>query len=398
MINGDGKCTQSSILNHDVPAGNALALGAPLGMYIGLSLFSTALTGSSNSLEFVIPQAQIYLSLPFTELYIPDNYVSYAKSMGILKWDFKFLDFMKIDSALENTFNVTSSKNMTRIDYKSGSMIVNDVYLILIIPIIIIVHIVLIIISFLKWIIKNVKLTIILESIKKSMAYSLYTKFLVYWSLFLFITSFCDIFSMDMSSGANAISIIFSVSYIGMMIALMIIYFIKTLTLSEDITEIYTSTKQSILNHIAISLFIGLKTSKKSRLYYLIMTIHRALIAILLFILKIGLIQLVLILIFEVIFAIYFWIVRPYQSNVNNILGIWNQLMVIIWCFVLIQTTSTVDFTQSGFNNVIGIVVIAIVSFNLVLLVIQGSVVSLMAIIKKLNSGFKSKTIIKEGK
>ena len=384
VISSDGKWTPSSILNHDASAENSLALGAPLGMYIGLSLFSTALTESSNSLEFVIPQAHIFLAYPATELYIPDNYVSYAKSLGILKWDFKFLDFMGIDTALSSSFNVTSSKNMTRIDYQSGSMIVNDIYLILLIPIVIIIHIIIVIISLSKWANKNVKFSMILGSIKKAMAYTLYTKFLVYSSLFLFITSFWDILSMDMSKGANAISIIVAVAYIGMMVAMMVIYLVKVIRLPEDITETYTNSKQGFLNHIAISLFIGLKTNKRSRLYYLIFIVHRAIIAFLIMILKYGLIQLIMILILEVILVLYFCIVRPYQANINNILAIWNQIVVIISWFILIQTTNTVDFTQQGFNGTIGIILIAIVSFNLVVLVVQGSVLSLMAIIKKL--------------
>ena len=390
----DRKWIPSSILNHDASAKNSLVIGAPLGMYIGLSLLSSVLTESSNSLEFVIPQAQKFLAYPSTELYIPDNYVSFSKSLGILKWDFQFLDFMRIDSALSRSFNVTSSKNMIRIDYQSGSMILNNIYLVLVIPIVIITHIIIIIISLSKWVNKNVKCTMILGSIKKAMAYTLYTKFLVYSSLFFFIKSFWDIISMDMSKVANVISIIVAVAYIGMMV----IYLIKVIRLPEDITETYTNSKQSFLNYIAISLFIGLKTNKSSRLYYLIVIVHKAIIALLIMILKNGLIQLILILILEIILAIYLCIVRPFQFNLNNILVIWNQIVIIISWFILIPTIKIADYTQQGFNGTIGIILIAIASVNLVVLVAQSSVLSLIAIIKKLNIRFKSKIFVKERK
>lgn len=127
---------------------------------------------------------------------------------------------------------------------------------------------------------------------------------------------------MDMSSGANAISMIVALAYIGLMVAVMVVYVIKVITLPEDIIEIYSLTKQSFLSHIAISLFFGLKTNKRSRLYYLVVVVHRVIIAFLILALSFGLIQLIMILILEVIFVLYFCIVRPYQANVHNILGI----------------------------------------------------------------------------
>jgi hypothetical protein len=369
-LQGDGKWQANSILDHHVDPDFFPAASITFSGFLISSLFATSFADMNSKLEFLIFQFQIFLSFPATELYIPDNYVSFINSFGIFKNDFKMLDFMGIDEGLKGGIDKDGHKNMTRIEYNSGSFIVNEIYSLFFLGFVVLFHVIISIVSLLKWTQKLIRCKMLLHNLQKSLKFSFYLKFLVVSSLFIFLLILSEIIGSKMNTGGNIGSFLITIIVLICLIVVLVIAIIKAYDLPLILGDDEIFIQPTKLNRIFGGFYENLKITRMSRLYYPLTIIHRILFAFTLIIFTSGMTQVLILALIGIIYTIYVCIVRPYKSVAFNMLIVSNQAYTMIMIFILFQVTETKDYTVSGFNSTVGYMLIAICVLNLAILMV----------------------------
>ena len=125
-----------SYLNRNISPISPQGIGAPIALAVASIIVSSLVSGASPvTAGFGVFQWQNIQILSMIDMNTPDNYVSYSQGFEVTKLDFKFVNFISLQSSLKDStrrfLSNNDYKSMTNIGFGSSHFLVNYWYFLL---------------------------------------------------------------------------------------------------------------------------------------------------------------------------------------------------------------------------------------------------------------------------
>mmetsp|Transcript_42173 Transcript_42173/g.48963 ORF Transcript_42173/g.48963 Transcript_42173/m.48963 type:complete len:182 (-) Transcript_42173:963-1508(-) len=124
--------TTSSYLYRDVESVSAAGVGTPIAAALAVSIGVSIASGATPVVAGLgISQCQSIQTLSMLNMNTPNNYVQYSQGYEITKLNFKFVNFVGLQSSLDSKTRrnlSTGYTSLTNIGFYSGHFLVNYIY------------------------------------------------------------------------------------------------------------------------------------------------------------------------------------------------------------------------------------------------------------------------------
>ena len=259
----------------------------------------------------------------------------------------------------------TGYKSLSNIGFSSGNFFVNYIYFFLVLLIMTIIHL---IVSLMKLLCSRKdpksKWKRCIYWMKRGFEFSWYLNLFIFASLFIFILSINDMAGRDTSTGLNIFSFILSIIFFILMIVLMLFPLLllckqqtKLLEISQDKDNL-----KGFFSKLTYNYMKGLKLTRGARLYNFVFILRRLILAILIVWADNKTTQLVIFILLNVGFTIYMIVIRPFVYKTQNFIGIFNEIILLVCCFLMFAF-----FDTGSVKTGVGILMIVLFSTNIII-------------------------------
>ena len=336
-----------SYLNRNISPISPQGIGAPIALAVASIIVSSLVSGASPvTAGFSVFQWQNIQIFSMIDMNTPDNYVSYSQGFEVTKLDFKFVNFISLQSSLKDStrrfLSNNDYKSMTNIGFGSSHFLVNYWYFLLFFVILVLTHTIISLMLWIRWI-KNRKnwFTKFLQIIKSKLEYGWYLHLLIYSSLIIFVLVLNDLLTSNLSTGINTFSFILSILMFCLLVLIMVVSAFLIWRKRYRIYDVnHVSPVQNgskFIDKIDKNLNEDMKNSKLSYLYYSIFILRNMIFAIMVIWVSNKFVQLFVIIAMNVVFLIYVIIVRPFHSKLHNLVTIINEVCLSICSLLMIS-------------------------------------------------------------
>ena len=311
------------------------------------------------SLWTMINQIQLYLLLLITGAFIPEDVKNAITGLSFTLNPFQYLSVSFIDSNSKyiEKFNFTLSNLLFEtLGMNSDSTIYNNFYFFTDLALMMVFHLFLLALQKLsqKYIsnensYKCVKITkYVINRAFTIMTFGYYIRAVLEMSQYLLISSIFEIHEFNVSQTLRRISLIFAFLVLTLCLSLILISVLFVL-----LTHVSSQQMQTKLGE----LFIGLKMQKKCRFYTAwLLTRRTTYVALLVAISFVSFRTLLIFLsIFQMCYALFICILRPYEEVKDNMIEIMNEIFFIFLLSFLIFVNTEDEWTSSKIIIYIGV-------------------------------------------
>ena len=226
---------------------------------------------SAQSIWSMLNQYQLFLTLPLVGWYMSPELVTFISEFEFVTFSGNFIPFKNIFHKFYTWMDIPQSKNdLESIGLNSGSTLINQLGVILLVLFIMVLHLIFVILKWkILWKIENTFWIKLFDKVDHFFTFSFYLRINVEIYLFTILSSFSEIGSFNnTNSAANVLSFIFSLFFGTLSISSCIlvishyaIYLKIPLTdLSKKFTELYSEIKDTKFNRFYSSIFMLRRT------------------------------------------------------------------------------------------------------------------------------------------
>ena len=337
---------QSQQDKSDIASASAIILVVAGWVWIGTSVINSILTFTSpQDLWSIVNQFQTLLLLLLTNAYFPDEITNtFIGIAQYLTFSFNFMPYADISfiKYIVSWFNQPVNGDlMSKVGLKSGSIIINNVSLIINIVFIITLHLVFLII---KWILskkaqRSLKLKKLIDVIYRYFTFCLYIRLTMEIYQYLLIWSTSEIHYFNHNTDAQTISL--AISFLVFSICIAAVFLVSVITIKNS---------KEINNKNFIELYNGVKDSKLSKWNSFAFILRKLLIVSWLCLL-IDINIIVKVAYFEIVQALYFAylaVARPFKKFKDNIIGIIHEALMLFLIGMLFKYNKDSNWTNLG--------------------------------------------------
>ena len=337
------------------------------------SISSLASASSMSALWSIFNQVQMFYLLLITRAYIPDEVQLTITGLKFMFNPYSYIKFDKLsiyNPVTDNFDFELSDSYLTQVSINSDSTVYNTFSFFNMLLIAAIFHLCIFVINKLvslsksrqrwQWLINWIKK--INDKLIALMTFGYYIRSLLEINQYFLISTIHEIYRLNISTVLRAVS--FAISIILLIICLSMIVLTILLTYSSyNLSE----NKHNKLGEI----YEGLKSQKKFKYFSSFFLIRRALyVCLLITLMSISSrLLIIIIVLFQILFPVYWAILRPYHETKINIIAIMNEIYFLCLIISLIYFN-----TEAQWSTRIATVYIWVISSNSIamLLIIFG--------------------------